>query len=181
LGTCSLRVGKWVASASFRWHVRNLWWSNLTFCCISGSVTMFFSSWYGVWRYLMVGLLLMIISFISPSFLFLIKKYVRLSFLFLVFQFHFSFFWFLVFVLIVCIKVLFVFNSVFQLYFLICFFFILISVLLIFSFFLGFFYKSFIGFQFHHSIKIILFYFIQIDPHSFHLFFLLLKLFFNSI
>jgi hypothetical protein len=51
------------------------------------------------------------------------------------------------------------------------------SVRFFFFFFAWHFCWSFSSFQFHPSINFLLFYFSQFDPHSFNLFFFLLKLF----
>jgi len=168
------------------WHSRHsssAWnaarWPNLTFYYIFGCADMSSFSWCGAWRRMMCGLLPVTVSFFPLSFLSHARKNTDFSFLFLVFQFQSLFFWFLIFILIHFIKVLFVFNLVIQLQFLIWYFFHFGPYYFI--FFLNPFVKVLLILNFILQSKFILFYFFQFDLLSFYLFLLLSRLFFVSI
>jgi len=128
-------------------------WSNLTFCNLFGYVIMSFSTWYGVWQHMMIRLSLKVVSS-PPSFLFTLGKMHDYPLFF--FQFISS----------IIISHIFVFILV-----------LILFILFFVVFLLKFFWLSISSF----NQSFYCFIFFLFNPHSFDLFFLLLKLFSNSI
>ena len=119
-------------------------WPNLTFLLSFWCATMSSCTRCDAWWCMVVGLLLMIVSFFSFLFSLLPDKVYDCSLWFWFWFFDFSSYFFFTSYFILVLFIVFFFNLVLELQFLIYFFFISVLILLIFIFFLALLLKLFL-------------------------------------